>query len=189
MFLFWRALPILRKVCCAQSMAPFRCHCSTFSCFCDRTWGWIKYNFLSLHFPGGHPKWHLCVPLVSFHEALLLKGQGHHYRHQKFVQWSRVLVLKQNFFHYDLLFPQLLWWEGLSSCLRAPVIINSTVFLFFPASKGCLPSAYPPPVGLLSNKKPVASRSIYVWVPFIVGEANSLNHAVLAFRSGPVTWS
>lgn len=60
---------------------------------------------------------------------------------------------------------------------------------FFPASKGCLPSAYPPPVGLLSNKKPVASRSIYVWVPFILGEANSWNRAVLAFRSGPVTWS
>lgn len=97
MFLFWRALPILRKARCAQSMAPFRCHCYIFSCFCDRTWGWIKYNFLSLHFPGGHPKWRLCVPLVSFHEALLLKGQGHHYRHQKFVQWSRMLVLKQNF--------------------------------------------------------------------------------------------
>lgn len=100
-FLFWSALPILREAHCAWSMARFQHNCSTFSCFGDRTWVWIKYNFLRLHFPGVHPKWPRTgapsSPLVSFCELLSVKGQGHHYRCREFAQCSRMLVLEQNF--------------------------------------------------------------------------------------------
>lgn len=170
MFWFWSALPILREAHCAWSVALCQCKCSTFSCFCNAHEVELNIIFsmcVSLALIPSGPTEELCAchwshSMRSFQSRArdvitgtrnLFSGQG------CLLYWSEIS------FHYDLLFPKLLPWEGSTSYAQTLAILNRRLSLPFAAHVVYLSATALPPHQCQTGCRSACYPASSPWLP------------------------